>query len=298
MLTSIDSLFYIAFLGQIYLISYYFPEKILGRMKYVLETYPPAQYPRLYPKPVEYYVIGQWVFRFANRFIIVLGFGVMIIMVFVVDHSSFADDGFISEVWPAAFGAVQFLPLLLLEILECSQSRLMRKADVSTTRKADMRRRNLFGFVSPGLFAAAVLLYSATLLFDFYALDFEVLWNHDSFQRAVLLTVTNLLLIAVGAWNLRSRKPNPHQAPEDRTRQLAAALHSSLYVSMAMSVFFMTQTADDLYDLDFLDATLISLYLQAVAVLSLGHVLRSLSLKDVNFDVYKNNGEATCQSAS
>ena len=54
----------------------------------------------------------------------------------------------------------------------------------------------------------------------------------------------------------------------------------------------MTQAADDLFDLDFLDATLMSLYFQFIVVLSIGHVLRSLSLKDVNFDVYKSSGTA------
>jgi len=292
MLTSVDSLFYIAFLGQIYLISYYFPEKILRRMRFVLKTYPPAQYPRLYPKPIEFYQIGQWAFMIVNRYIIILGFVIMFVMLFVVDHSSFADDGFISEFWPAAYGAVQFLPLMFLEFSECNQFRLMRKANVSTTRTADLSRRHLFGFVSPRLFAAAIILVIATLQFDVYVLDFEIRWGQDAAQRAAVLIVTNLLLFSVGAWNLHGRKSNPHQARDDRTRQISAALHSLLYVSMAMSIFFMTQTADDLFDLDFLDATLMSLYFQVIVVLSLGHVLRSLSLENVNFDVYRDNGEA------
>ena len=155
MLTWVDSLFYIAFLGQIFLISYYFPEKILGRMRYVLETYPPSKYPKLYPKPVEYYRIGQWAFKVINRFIILLGFLILLAMLFVVDHGSFADDGFISEAWPAAYGMIQFLPLMLLEFSEFSQFKLMRKANAATTRKAELRRRRLFGVVSPSLLGLA-----------------------------------------------------------------------------------------------------------------------------------------------
>jgi len=59
MLTSANILLGIAFLGQIFLISYYYPEKILARMDYVRATYPPSQYPRLYPKPIEYYTVGR-----------------------------------------------------------------------------------------------------------------------------------------------------------------------------------------------------------------------------------------------
>ena len=50
----------------------------------------------------------------------------------------------------------------------------------------------------------------------------------------------------------------------------------------------MTAAADDVFDLDFLDASLLSFYVQAVAFLSVGHMLRSLRLEDTNFDVYKN----------
>jgi len=164
MLTWVENLFYVAFLGQIFLISYYFPRKILMRMRYVLETYPPSIYPRLYPKPVEYYRIGLSVFRAINNFIIILGFLILLAMLFLIDHSRFADDGFISEAWPAAFGIIQFLPLMLLEFSEFSQLKLMRKVNAATTRKAELRRRQLFDFVSPSLLISAVVLYSGGLV--------------------------------------------------------------------------------------------------------------------------------------
>ncbi len=50
-----NNLFYVAFLSQIFLMSYYFPNKLLARMRHVLTTYPPAAYPKLYPKPIEQY---------------------------------------------------------------------------------------------------------------------------------------------------------------------------------------------------------------------------------------------------
>jgi len=58
MLTSSNIIFYIAFLGQIYILSWYFPGKILDRMKTVLETYPPAEYPRLYPNSNNQLLVG------------------------------------------------------------------------------------------------------------------------------------------------------------------------------------------------------------------------------------------------
>ena len=141
MLTSANIFFGIAFLGQIFVISYYFPKKILARMDYVRATYPPTQYPRLYPKPADYYVIGRSAFKFATRVILALGILILFVVLFVVDHATFADDGFISEAFPAAYGMIQFLPLMALEISEFSQFKLMRKAHVTTTRTAELSRR-------------------------------------------------------------------------------------------------------------------------------------------------------------
>ena len=59
-------LFYFLFLSQIILISFYFPRKMLKRIKYVLAKYPPEQYPNLYPKPGEYYEKIQHLYKYAN----------------------------------------------------------------------------------------------------------------------------------------------------------------------------------------------------------------------------------------
>ena len=60
------TLFHIVFLSQILLISAYFPRKILGRMKYVFETYPPSTYPKLYPVPVNVVEKGLRTYRIMN----------------------------------------------------------------------------------------------------------------------------------------------------------------------------------------------------------------------------------------
>ena len=287
MLTSANIFFAIAFLGQIFVTSYYFPRKILARMDYVRATYPPTQYPRLYPKPANYYIVGRWAFKFATRFILLLGFLILYMVLFVVDHATFADDGFISEAFPAAYGIIQFLPLMALELSEFSQFKLMRKARIATTRTAELRRRGLFNFISPTLLGLALALFLSAILVDLYAHQFTVMWGHVTVERTMVFTLTNLLLAIMGAWILYGKKINPHQTTNDRARHIKTSLTSFFFVSMAMSVFWMTQAADDLYDLDFLDATIMSLYFQLLVFLSLGHSLRNMRLEDINFDLYK-----------
>jgi len=287
-----SNFFYIAFLSQIFLMSYYFPNKLLARMRNVLATYPPETYPKLYPRPVEHYRLAHLVFKYVSRFILLLGLLILYAVMFWVDHSTFADDGFISEAWPAAYGMIQFLPLMAVEISEFSHFKQMRKANSGTKRIADLRRRDLTDLVSPGLLGMALLLFTGAILFDLYVHDFTVTWGHDTIQRALVMSVTNGLLAIVGAWNLYGRKLDPHQSAEDRIQRISVSLKSLLYVSMVMSVFIAITAADDMYNLDFLDAAMMSVYFQAIALLSLGYTLRSVKPDEIDFDVYKNDAAA------
>ncbi len=132
----------------------------------------------------------------------------------------------------------------------------------------------------------------AAVLFDLYLHDFAVSLGHDTVVRALVLVGSNMLLATLGAWLLYGRKLNPHQAAEDRSRHVRASLTSFAYCSIVMSIFFMTQAADQVYDIDYLDAALLSLYFSVIIALSLGHLLRSQPLDEINFDVYKENGAA------
>jgi len=287
MLTWNNLLFYVAFLGQIFLISYYIPGKILKRLQYVHEHFPPEQYPKLYPQSIEKYVIGQRVFKIANWVIVLIGFAILLAVIFVVDHSTFADDGYISEFWPMVYGAIQFLPAIFLELSAFGQLKLMRKANTSTTRTAQLRPRRLFDFMSPQLFGLTIVMYLAAIVVDLYVHEFAVTWTHDTVQRGIVLSATNLLLVALGAWLMYGQRLNPHQSIEDRSTQVRASLGSFLYISIAMSVFFMVQALDDVYDMDFLGATLLSVYYKVIVAISMVLPLRSQCLENMNFDVYK-----------
>lgn len=287
MLTWTDALFYIAFVGQIFLISHYFPSLIARRMRHVLDTYPPAEYPKLYPKSPEYYRLGVSAYEKANRIILYIGFAVLFSVAFLVDHSTFADDGYISEFWPAAYGLLQFLPGMVLELSEFSQLKLMRKANSSTVRTANLQPRRLFDYLPPLLVAAVLGAIALAFFFDLYINDFRIGGESDVLVRAAVNIGTNVFLASFGAWILYSRNPNPHQASADRSKQIIASLRSFAYVSIALSVYMMVGAADDVYAIDYLDAALMSIYFQVIVFLSLGHLLRCLPVDTLNFDVYK-----------
>ncbi|MGB5165830.1 MAG: hypothetical protein WBN09_12275 [Woeseiaceae bacterium] len=288
-----NNLFYIAFLGQIFVLSYYLPNRLLARMQHVLATYPPEAYPKLYPRSTEHYKASHRAFKYASRFILALGFLILFAVMFWVDHSTFADHGFISVVWPAAYGVIQFLPLMAIEISEFSHLKQMKKAHASPRRTADLRRRGLTDLVSPALIGTAVLLLAGAILFDLYVHDFAVSLGHDTVQRAIVMIVTNGLLAALGAWHLYGRKLDPHQSADDRAHHISVSLKSFLFVSMALSVFIGVTAADDKYNMEPVEAVIMSIYFQAIALLSLGFSLSSLKVDEINFDVYREDVAAT-----
>lgn len=288
-----NTLFAIVFAGQVLLLSWYLPKKLLARMQHIINTYPPATYPKLYPKPVEHYRLAHLLYKYVNHFILLLGGAILLAILFWVDHSSFADDGFISEAWPAVYGMLQFLPLIAVELSEFSNLKQMRQANSASRRVASLQRRGFSDMVSPALAGAALLALIGSILFDLYMHDFAVAWGDETTHRAITLLVTNSLLATVGLFSLYGRKQDPHQSTQDRAHNLAVNLKSLLYISIALSALNFVRAAGDVVDLQAIEAVLISVYFQAIALLSLGYVLNNVRTEDINFDVYKEDRAVT-----
>lgn len=281
-----ENLFYPLFAAQIVLLSIYLPAKMNKLMSAALEKYPPAQYPKLYPQAIDKYLIGQWKYRMFNNAIAVIGFILLGLLLFVVDHASFADDGYISEAWPAFYGMLQFLPLIVLEISASGQMKLMRDNNTSTTRSADLTPRRLFDYVPSALVAAAVVAALAAALFEMAIHDF--VWSSDRAARLSILVVVNAFFLIIAYNLLKGRKPDPYQSAADRARLVSRNLRSLLFTSIAISAFAVLQSLDSVYDIDYLDAVVMSLYLQVVAILSFGYLLQQQLADDIDFEVYRD----------
>lgn len=286
MLTWQNSLFYLVFTGQIFLISWYFARKIHARMTYVINHYPEDQYPKLYPRPVEYYRIGHAVFRYANMAIFLLGFAILGLVIFVVDHATFADDGYISEFWPALYGMIQMIPTAVLEFSELNQLKKMRELNIRSTRTAELQPRNLSQFISPWLLGTAICLVIATIAVDFYLADFA--FNKETIPQTLLILAANGLFAFLGAKALYGPRQNPYQSHADRSHHIKVNLQSFASVSIAGSLFLLMQSVRDVYPLAFMDAVVMSIYFQAIVFFSIGYLLRNIKIEDLDFTVYRS----------
>ncbi len=276
-------LFYLVFLSQIILISFYFPGKILERVRYVVEKYPPSEYPKLYPVSLDKIEKGQRTFRNMNLLILFAGL-VLVVLGFLSGYSpTESEDG----IFLTFYFMVQFSPMMVAEFSGFKYFKLMRKANSPTTRKAQLQPRRLFDFVSSTLFGLAVLLYFAFVFFVLYIYQFEFHPESKAFINIITLTVCNLFFAGIIAWNMYGKKLNPHQAHKDRMQQIKLTVKSLVLISIAATLFLAIAVIFDNLDSDKLMPLAMCLYFQLLAVISFQSMTPVLQIDNTDFDVYK-----------
>jgi len=271
--------FHIVFLSQILLISFYFPRKMLSRIRYVFETYPSSEYPKLYPKPMEYYEKARRNYRNMNVFILLAGLSLLTVM---LGHSRSGEWDVSNIVFP--YFMVQFFPIMLIEMKSFQYYKLMRNTDSRTTRKAELHPRRLFDFISPIMIGTAVLVYLAFIVFVLYIRQFEFPW-FGGYENIVVVSVMNIFFTGIVFWNMYGKKLDPYQAYEDRKRQTALIVKKMAFMSIAATTFIAIDVFLASLDLRHLQPTAMSLYFQLIAVIS----LRTLRIDNINFEVYKED---------
>ena len=281
-------LFYTVFISQIIALSYYIPKKMFARMQYVFETYPPAEYPRLYPKDTGYYDSYNRRFKLANILIFTLGFVIII-----------ASEGLGYELKLGAgklvvlvYAMLQFMPMIILELSEYKRFKLMRRLKIDTTRSADLKPRGFLDFISPVLLSAAVIMLFIACWFGFWINDFNVSWPHDAIEGTIILTLTNLYFVGMIGWQIYGKKKNPYMAHSDRERQLKIASTIAGGTSISLSIFYIAVTLGDVYDLEAFESSIASLYFQLIGIFAFGIMLQSKNIEDMDFSVYKENGSS------
>jgi uncharacterized membrane protein (DUF485 family) len=289
---TLQTLFYMVFLSQIFLISFYLPLVLLGRVRQVVEKYPPSRYPKLYSVPIEAADRALRFYRNMNFFVLFAGLALVVIGIFLLpaermrtlqEVTDFASYEFILTVYFFA----QFCPVLIAVALGLPYFNLKRKADSRTTRRAELRRRRLSDFVSPTLFGLAVSVYLAFIVFVAYVRQFEFPW-FGGYLNVVIITGVNLFFLGIAIRGVYGKKKDPYQAYEDRIRQIEFTLRTLLLVSIAVTVYTALGVTLKAIGLDSLTPIITSLYYQLLAVVS----FREFRIDNVNFDVYREDRAA------
>ncbi|MCG8607739.1 hypothetical protein MJD09_22490 [bacterium] len=255
---------------------------MLSRIQYVVEKYPPSKYPKLYPKPIEYYEKARRYYKNINSFILLAG--LLLLAMLVSESRSGEWDGAIVN----TYFMVQFFPMMLMEIWSFKYYKLMRKTNSRTTRRAELQPRRLFDFISRTMMGMALLMYFAFVVFVLYIRQFDYPW-FGGYGNIVGVTAMNLFFTAIIAWNLYGKRRDPYQAYEDRVRQIELTVKSLVFISIVATIFLVIGITLSTFDLRHLNPIVTSLYLQLITVMSIGTVLRTFRVEDINFEVYKED---------
>ena len=276
-------LFYFVFISQIFFISFYYPREILNRSNFVINKYPPNEYPRLYIKSLDIYKRNQRSFKIVNQLIMVIG----ILLLFAFGIWDYLSEGYIDQIFILIYFMVQVLPLMILEYSGFAYFKLMRKADLRTTRRAELNPRRLFNFISPAILGFAVFLIIACIFIFYLIHQFQFHPSNDTFVISITLILSNLLYAGIIYWNIYGKKINPYQATKDRINQIGVTVKSLVIMSIAASMFLIINGIVENYNLEYLESALMSIYLQLIIFIGLGTILRNLRVENIDFEVYK-----------
>jgi hypothetical protein len=86
---------------------------------------------------------------------------------------------------------------------------------------------------------------------------------------------------------------DPYQASQDQQKHIGAVIKSHVYGSIGMSLFLIIMDLVNIYQLDMFEPVFLGGFLQVMAVVGLGTMLRSINVKDIDFSVYKEDAPAS-----
>jgi hypothetical protein len=276
-----QTLFYVVLVSQILLLSLYLPGKVLRRVRYVTETYPPSSYPRLYPVTADVRERAERNYRNLNRFALLIGFGLVFIGIYSPSEEMLHWDS-ISVL--TIYMALQYSPLIIAATSGFTYFNVKRKMDRRTTRKAELHPRRLFDFISPTVVAIALVVYVAFVGLIVYVSQFDFPW-FGGYWNIVGITVLYLFLAGTIVQILYGKKKDPYQTHDDRIRQIDLNVKLMVYSSIIGTLFVGIAIGLHAFDFEALIPVALSLYCQILALLS----FRTLRIDNVNFEVYKED---------
>lgn len=277
-----QNLFSIVFSSQVILVSIVIPMRIVRRMSYVFETYPPSTHPLLYPKPFEHYLRKQRGYKLANFAIAGIGLAALAVALLEPRHRDYMNS------MAFLFFLVQILPLLWIEATVRSELKLMRSLNPRSTRTADLNPRRLFDVLSPALFWTTVLVYLGFWVFIAWFRQFDYPW-FGGFVNNLIITGLNVFFASILTWYMYGKKLNPHQSNADRLRIVRRMGSVLCLVSIAVTLYAVVTIFLSAEDARSFQPVARSMYFQLIILLS----VQTYRVDLLDFDVYRGDAQAT-----
>lgn len=282
---TITIILYVAALGQLFLLSYYYPEKIMGRIKRILTEFPASTHPKLYAVENGDKLAKKGMIRFKLITRSTLYLGLMLLLL------SLATNTPLNDAMVTLFAMLQFVPFMLMEATELKHYKLMRQNNDNHKRSADLKKRRYFDYISPLKFSVAVIMLAIYITFNLYRTNFDLSFASDGLITLVTIVGVHIYFAFVVIWMMYGKKLDPHQEAKDRDRHIGGVVRTTYYVSIAVSSFLLIYGLLQHYQLDPWEPIALSIYFQLCAYLGLGTLLKTNKIDKINFDVYRDDAK-------
>lgn len=279
-------LFYTLIALQLWLISHYYAKRLLTIMGNISDNYTEEEYPKLYPKTKQSYLLTQQRFKRANQ--IILALGVTALFIFIWKEIT---QGYQPPSVAALIFMVQLMPFFMLELSEYSYFNAVRKQNHQPVRTTSLSRRSLSDYVSVKQQWGAILLLVIAIALDLLLhlkeppLSFGV--NHNALVRSGTLILSNLVLLVLVLINVYGKKIDPFQNEKARLNQIRLTVQTLFYISISMTIFFLLKSLLVATEFTHFQAVITTIYMIIIAYVSVGHRVRCSQLNKINFDNYK-----------
>lgn len=288
-MTAILLVFYLVFLGQIFVISIYYPNKMMNRVRYVHDTYPPEEFPRLYPgksaaETSKNLVSRHRVIAVYCVAVAVLGIGILGYML-GSGYRPAMEGG--DEIFVMLYFFLQAAPFIYLAVKEYQQFGDMKAAYRSKVRTAGLRPRRLFDFVQPAHFTAAVIMFVIWLAFYIWQAGDVSGWGSEVYATLLMIPGMNVAYGIIIARHIGGKKQDPYQSRDDQLRAIGVTVRILVTSSFMISLFMLLTQLADAFAFEVFDPVLASFYLQLCLVMGVGQTLRTVKVEDIDFDVYR-----------
>jgi hypothetical protein len=270
---------YIVFFGQIFVLSYYFPRKILALINTSIQQHPRAIYPKLYPLEDDAIKIKLRTYNIFNACVVTVGLAILAIS--IINNS---DDlaGWDDQAVLLAFLMLQYLPMLYLAVQAFTYLKLMREQNKLEQRTADLQPRKLLDFVSKSFLITATSSYCICVATVLYFVKYPF----DGF--AGLINIVGVTVIYAGLslgiyHKLYGKKRNPLQTNEDRTIETTVVIKLLVLTAICSSLYLAISLVLASLDMRDLGNVTYSLYLQAFVF----YIYKVMKFDRVDYSVYK-----------
>lgn len=232
---------------QVLVLSVLAPAILARRIRGFVERYPAEQFPQLYMPGSSIEMRGLGLYRALNWLAAAAGLALLGWLYTYMQRPDWSDGPI--EALAGVYLMVQFIPLVLLAVTGAKTNQRLREAFPEDKRKATLRPRGLFDFVSPFAVFFAVLAYVLFVAYAIY-LDRNPFPGYaGALVNIALVTAVYAVMGFAAYMTLYGKKANPLQTQAGRMTTMGTLLKICVYACIANVLFLASNFTLVMFDL-------------------------------------------------